>query len=60
MTKEDARTLLRNYFKEKIEDYNELPIYDEVVTMEYSNQEISTWTFRGLLKYVYELEDKKL
>ena len=60
MTKEDARTLLRNYLKEKIEDYNELPIYDEVVTMEYSNQEISTWTFRGLLQYVYELEDKKL
>jgi hypothetical protein len=59
MTKEDARTLLRNYLKEKIEDYNELPIYDEVVTMEYSNQEISTWTFRGLLQYVYELEDKK-
>jgi hypothetical protein len=60
MTKEDARTLLRNYLKEKIEDYNELPIYDEVVTMEYSNQEISTWTFRGLLQYVYELENKKL
>ena len=59
MTKEDARTLLRNYLKEKIEDYNELPIYDEVVTMEYSNQEISTWTFRGLLQYVYELQDKK-
>jgi hypothetical protein len=59
MTKEDARKLLRNYLKEKIEDYNELPIYDEVVTMEYSNQEISTWTFRGLLQYVYELEDKK-
>jgi hypothetical protein len=58
MTKEDARILLRNYLKEKIEDYNELPIYDEVVTMEYSNQEFSTWTFRGLLQYVYELEDK--
>jgi hypothetical protein len=59
MTKEDARTLLRNYLKEKIEDYNELPIYDEVVTMEYSNQEICTWTFRGLLQFIYELEDKK-
>jgi hypothetical protein len=60
MTKEDARTLLLNYLKEKIEEQNELPIYDEVVTREYSNQEISTWTFRGLLQFIYELEDKKL
>ena len=59
MTKEDARTLLRNYLKEKLQDGYELPIYDEVVTMEYSNQEISTWTFRGLLQFIYELEDKK-
>jgi hypothetical protein len=59
MTKELARTLLRNFCKEKIEDGQELPIYDEVVTRTYSNGTLNTWTFRGLLQFIYELEDKK-
>jgi hypothetical protein len=60
MTKELARTLLRNFCKEKTEYGHELPIYDEVVTRTYSNGTLNTWTFRGLLKFIYELEDKKL
>jgi hypothetical protein len=59
MTTELARTLLKNFCKEKIEDGQELPIYDEVVTRTYSNGTLNTWTFRGLLKFIYELEDKK-
>jgi len=58
MTIELARTLLRNFCKEKTKDGHELPIYDEVVTRTYNNKTLNTWTFRGLLKFIYELEDK--
>jgi hypothetical protein len=58
MTKELARTLLRNFCKEKTKNGKDLPIYDEVVTITYENS-LATWTFRGLLKFIYELEDKK-
>jgi hypothetical protein len=59
MTKELARTLLRNFCKEKTKEERDLPIYDEVVTTTYENNVLATWTFRGLLKFIYELEDKK-
>jgi len=59
MTKKDARTLLKNFCKEKIENGQELPIYDEVVTREFSEGCINTWTFRGLLQFIYQLEDKQ-
>jgi hypothetical protein len=59
MTKELARDILWNYCEEKIKDGKDLPIYDEVVTTTYENNVLATWTFRGLLKFIYELEDKK-
>jgi hypothetical protein len=60
MTKELARDILWNFCKEKIKDGKDLPIYDARVTTTYENNVLATWTFRGLLKYIYELEDKKL
>jgi hypothetical protein len=59
MSKELARDIVWNFCKEKTKDGKDLPIYDEVVTTTYENNVLATWTFRGLLKFIYELEDKK-
>ena len=58
MNKELARDILHNYLEEKITNLEELPKFDERVTTTYENDVLATWTFRGLLKYIYELEDK--
>ena len=56
MNKELAREILLNFVKEKIKDGKDLPIYDEVViTTTYKNNELGTWTFRGLLQFIYKL-----
>jgi hypothetical protein len=55
MNKELARDILYNYLQEKIENKKELPIWDEVVTKTYENNVLASWTFRGLLQYIYEL-----
>jgi hypothetical protein len=60
MTLELARDILWNFCEEKIKNGKDLPIYDERVTTTYENNVLATWTFRGLLKYIYELEDKNL
>jgi hypothetical protein len=60
MTKELARDILWNFCKEKTKHGKDLPIYGERVTTTYENNVLATWTFRGLLKYIYELEDKNL
>jgi hypothetical protein len=60
MTKELARDILWNFCEEKIKDGKDFPIYDTRVTTTYENNVLATWTFRGLLKYIYELEDKNL
>ena len=51
ITKEKARTLLEN----KILTNQRLPIYDEVIYRIVCDNEIKQYTFRGLLKYVYDL-----
>ena len=58
MTKELARDILHNYLQEKIENKSELPIWDERITTTYENNVLATWTFRGIVKYLYNLEDK--
>ena len=60
MTKDYARDILWNYLKYKIQDKKELPIWDESVTTTYENNILATWTFRGLVKFIYDLEDKHL
>jgi len=57
MDKELARDILWNFVKEKTKEGKDLPIYDEVVTTTYENNVLGTWTFRGLLKFIYKLED---
>ncbi len=51
ITKEQARKLIEN----KILTDRKAPIYDEVIYSFGSDNEIKEYTFRGLLKYVYEL-----
>jgi hypothetical protein len=58
MIKELAKDILYNYLEEKIKDGKELPEWDEKVTTLVDEDGISTWTFRGLIKFIYELEDK--
>jgi hypothetical protein len=58
MTKELARDILHNYLEEKFKNKSELPIWDERITTTYENNVLATWTFRGILKFVYNLEDK--
>jgi hypothetical protein len=55
MNKELARDILYNYLEEKIKNGKDLPIWDEVVTTTYENNVLASWTFRGLLQYIYEL-----
>ena len=59
MIKELAKDILYNYIEECIKDGKELPEWDEKVTTLLDEDGVSTWTFRGLLKFIYELEDKK-
>jgi hypothetical protein len=54
MNKELALDILYNYILEK----KDLPKWDEKVTTVADEHGISTWTFRGLLKYAYEFKDK--
>jgi hypothetical protein len=58
MTKELARDILHNYLEEKFKNKQELPIWDERITTTYEDNILATWTFRGILKFVYNLEDK--
>ena len=58
MTKELARDILYNYLEEKIENKSELPIWDEVITTTYENNVLASWTFRGILQFIYNLEEK--
>jgi len=59
MNNEFERDLLYNYLKDKIERGKELPIKNEIVYNTYQDNIIGTWTFKGLIKYIYDLEDKK-
>ena len=58
MTKELARDILHNYLEEKIKNKSELPIWDERITTTYEDNVLATWTFRGILQFLYKLEDK--
>lgn len=58
MNKELARDILYNYLQYKIENKLELPVWDERITKTYENNVLVTWTFRGILQYLYNLEDK--
>ena len=58
MTKELARDILHNYLEEKFKNKSELPIWDERITTTYENNVLATWTFRGIIKFLYNLEDK--
>lgn len=59
MTKELARDILYNYMQEKIQNKKDLPVYDEVITTTYENNVLASWTFVGILKYLYNLDSKK-
>jgi hypothetical protein len=52
ITKEQARKLIEN----KILTNQRLPIYDEIIYIVISDSEIKEYSFRGLLKYVYDLK----
>jgi len=58
MTKELARDILYNYLQKKIENKEELPIWDERITTTYENNVLATWTFRGILQFLYNLKDE--
>jgi hypothetical protein len=58
MTEELARDILYNYLKKKIENKQELPIWDERITTTYENNVLATWTFRGILQFIYNLKDE--
>jgi len=51
ITIEEARNLIVN----KILKDQRMPIYDEIIYRIVYNNEIKEYSFRGLLKYVYEL-----
>jgi hypothetical protein len=55
MNKEIARNILYNYLKSKINNNQDLPIWDEIIYSTYENNVLDEWTFRGLLQYIYEL-----
>jgi hypothetical protein len=59
MTKELARDILYNYLQYKIENKLDLPIWDERITTTYENNVLATWTFRGIVQFLYNLEDKQ-
>lgn len=59
MTKELARDILHNYLEEKFQNKQELPIWDERITTTYENNVLATWTFRGIIKFLYNLEEKQ-
>ena len=59
MNEELARDILYNYLKDKIENRKELPIWDEIVTTTYENNVLASWTFRGLLQYLYKIDEEK-
>jgi len=52
ITIEQARELIEN----KILKDQRMPVYDEIVYKIVNNNEIEEYSFRGLLKYVYELK----
>jgi hypothetical protein len=58
MTDELARDILYNYLQEKIENKQELPIWDERITTTYENNVLATWTFRGILQFLYNLKEE--
>lgn len=68
MTKEEARKHLTDYIERTRAFYQEtvqLPIYDQVVHSKIDlvfdtdgDVKLEQWTFRGLLKIAYDLEDK--
>jgi hypothetical protein len=58
MNEELARDILYNYLKDKIENRKELPIWDEIVTTTYENNVLASWTFRGLLQYLYKINEE--
>jgi len=58
MKKELARDILYNYLQDKIVNKSELPIWDERITTTYEDNILATWTFRGIVKFIYNLEDK--
>jgi len=69
MTKQEAREVLEKYIDSKAVDYMtegyvcfKLPIKDEHVYSKTSfdvQQTINeSWTFLGLIKFIYDLEDK--
>ena len=60
MNEELARDILYNYLQDKIENKKELPIWDERITTTYENNVLATWTFRGILKYLYKLQDNEI
>jgi hypothetical protein len=53
MKKTEAILHLTRYLKD-----NNPPIYDSVVYVEEKENEITHWTFRGLLCIAYDLEEK--
>lgn len=59
MNKELARDILYNYLQYKIENKTELPIWDEVITTTYENNVLASWTFRGILQFLYNLKDEQ-
>ena len=58
MTKELAKDILYNYLQEKIENRKELPIWDERITTTYENNILATWTFRGILQFLYNIKEE--
>ena len=52
ITKEQARKLIEN----KILIDKRLPIYDEIIYSVLNNNQVTEYSFRGLLKYIYDLD----
>lgn len=63
MTKENARAILEEWISNKTADrFGEhkditLPVVDEIVYTTTFESEINQWTFVGLLKLIYNLEN---
>ncbi len=56
LTKDEARQMLTN----KIIWDEKMPIWEEVIyNINTSKNTIKEYTFRGLIKYIYELKDIK-
>lgn len=61
MTKEQARDILNKWIADNT--YGDvgvlypatLPVYDEVVYTEQTDNSVSEWTFKGLIKIAYDL-----